>query len=231
MGRLFWVFSIALCASLHAETYCFGYLVAHPDRKPLPEEQANEIQKKHIGHLERMAREGHLLAAGPLAAESRARGLVVYRCRTREEAEAWANADPAVQAKRLLVEMYLWPAQDGFGEPLASRLKADPKTPLNMVRLPFFTLWRTDKVAPPEALQAHVQWLAQLALDGATRASGDFTGSRDRISALVFRDMPADKARELCEQDPLVQQGYARLEPNTWFVANDAVPPPRPSKQ
>ncbi len=65
--RLFFLLGLFAAATLHGEDYCFGYLVAHPERKELPQTEANQLQKRHIAHMNKMALAGHLLAAGPIA--------------------------------------------------------------------------------------------------------------------------------------------------------------------
>jgi hypothetical protein len=68
-----------------------------------------------MAHLGKMAAEGHLVTAGPLATPGGARGLLVYRCASAEEAAAFASADPAVTAKRLSVEMYAFSSAGEWG--------------------------------------------------------------------------------------------------------------------
>jgi uncharacterized protein YciI len=55
-----------------------------------------------------MQREGKMIMAGPLTDGGQLRGLTVFRVATLAEAKALAEADPAVQAGRLAVEVYSW---------------------------------------------------------------------------------------------------------------------------
>lgn len=121
-------------------SYCWGFLNAHEERAEIPDAQAQEIQKGHLEHMERMAAAGRLLAAGPLATPGGPRGLLVYKCDSAAQAEEWTKPDPAVVNKRLRVEMYRWTALGVWGEPLATQLKVDPKANYTMVRLPFAIL-------------------------------------------------------------------------------------------
>lgn len=95
--------TLLLCPILPAapglHPYCWGFLNAHPERAEIPDAQAQEIQKGHIAHLNRMASEGNLLAAGPLATPGGARGILVFRCTSA------AEPDPAVLNKRLSIKM------------------------------------------------------------------------------------------------------------------------------
>jgi uncharacterized protein YciI len=62
-----------------------------------------------------MAREGHMVAAGPFGdqEDERLRGLALYRVGSIEEARRLAEADPAVEAGRLEVEVMTWYTQKG----------------------------------------------------------------------------------------------------------------------
>jgi uncharacterized protein YciI len=97
-------------------TYYFGMLVKGDawtaEGGDTPERV--ELQKQHIGHLKKMHELGRLLIAGPLLDDGRIRGLLVYKAASLEEARSWAEADPAVKAGRLKVEMHPWMAQKGI---------------------------------------------------------------------------------------------------------------------
>jgi uncharacterized protein YciI len=84
---------VALSAS-YAEEYCFGFLNSHPERKPIPDAEAQEIQKGHLAHMTRMAKAGHLLSAGPMLTEGGPRGIVIYRCASLDEARQYTSPIP-----------------------------------------------------------------------------------------------------------------------------------------
>lgn len=235
MVRAALVLILALPAA-RAEVYCFGFLNAHPERREIPPAEAEEIQKGHLAHMERMNREGRLLAAGPMATQGGPRGIVLYRCKSIEEADGWTALDPAVVNKRLSAEFYLWRGPDGFGEPLMTMLKSDPKAKYGMVRLPLIVFKKTEKwegAGPAEALQEHAGVLRGLREAGKVRAAGPFVDEQGRIGVIpgaiglyVFSAMPLEEAKALAEQDPMVRGGYARVEAHMWFVADEAVPKP-----
>ncbi len=224
----------ALAAVIHAEDYCFGFLNSHPERKPIPEEQANEIQRGHIAHLTRMGAAGHLLAAGPMATEGGPRGIVIYRCKSVEEAQQWTALDPAVQNKRLTLEAYMWRGPEGLGEAIASELKQDPNTKFEMVQLPLIVLQKTDKPldgAPREMMVSHMKHMQELEASGKIRMAGPFVDAKGEIGTVpnligifVFSAMPLEEAKRIAEGDPMVQNGYAKIKPHMWFVADQAIP-------
>ena len=85
--------SLLAILTVQAEDYCFGFLNAHPDRKKIPDTEAEEIQKGHMAHMNRMALAGHLLAAGPIATAGNTRGILVYRCKSIDEAQERTSHD------------------------------------------------------------------------------------------------------------------------------------------
>jgi uncharacterized protein YciI len=228
--------SLMALATAHGETYCFGFLNSHPERKQIPEAQAEEIQKGHLAHMGRMGLAGHLLVAGPLLTPGGPRGIVLYRCASIEEAREWTSHDPAVQNKRLVLEVYRWHGPDGLGEPLASRLKADPNTKYEMVQFPLILLRKTDKwegSGPGPVLREHGKRIAELSRQGTIRAAGPFVDAEDRVGlvpgvvgVLVLSAMSLDEAKALAAKDPLVREGYATADSYIWMVADGTMPKP-----
>ena len=75
--------------------------------------QTAELQKQHLAHLTRMAREGYASLIGPFGDEGEIRGIVVYNTPTQKEADSLANLDPMVKAGRLKVEVHPWWTEKG----------------------------------------------------------------------------------------------------------------------
>jgi len=97
------------------DTYQLVLLKRPAERPDLPEDRVAEIQAAHLGHLRKMAREGYAVVAGPFGDQDdeRLRGLVLYRVGSVGEARRLAEADPAVQAGRLEVEVMTWYTEKG----------------------------------------------------------------------------------------------------------------------
>jgi uncharacterized protein len=100
-------------ASADTELLYFGFLKSGPNRGQDPEE-AKRLQAAHLAHMADQHAQGALLAAGPLGeGAGDRRGIVVYRVKTMEEARTRAEADPAVKAGRLVVELHPWTVAKG----------------------------------------------------------------------------------------------------------------------
>ena len=89
------------------QQYFMVFLKSGPTRSQDSTEAA-ELQKKHLAHLGRMAREGYTSLTGPMGDDGDLRGIVVYNTATQEEADSLANLDPMVKSGRLVVEVHPW---------------------------------------------------------------------------------------------------------------------------
>ncbi len=76
-------------------------------------EEAAEIQKKHLDHINWMAEQGYVDLAGPFGDDGEIRGILVMRVPSKERAEELAAMDPAVKAGRLIMEIHPWWAAVG----------------------------------------------------------------------------------------------------------------------
>jgi uncharacterized protein len=89
------------------EPLILGFLVRGADTSQTGAAAA-EIQKGHLAYMDTLHAQGKLLVAGPFMDDGPARGIVIYRVRTVEEAKALAAEDPAVKAGRLVLEAHPW---------------------------------------------------------------------------------------------------------------------------
>lgn len=81
-----------------------------------PRERLMEIQQAHLAHMGSLGEAGHLVIAGPFSdqEDETLRGLALYQVGSVEEARRMAEADPAVQAGRLEVEVMTWNVEEGY---------------------------------------------------------------------------------------------------------------------
>ncbi len=105
-------FDAELAAELGADDYgmrryVMAFLRAGPSSDLDPEAIA-DIQRGHMNHMRRMAEDGHLVLAGPFLDGGELRGIFVFAVDTQEEARQLTEADPAVQAGRLVMELKPW---------------------------------------------------------------------------------------------------------------------------
>ena len=84
-------------------------LVLRPDAPELTDEEARELQDRHLAFRADLRDRGYLIGGGPLVDQDdvRLRGISIMTC-TPETARRLSNEDPAVQAGRLAVEVMTW---------------------------------------------------------------------------------------------------------------------------
>jgi hypothetical protein len=123
LGRL--LFAALLCQAaaqakaddppIDFERYQLVLLMRGEGASAIQGEALVELQKKHLAHLGAMAASGKLLVAGPFAdqRDPAFRGMCLYRAGSIDEARRLAEADPAVVAGRLRVEVLTWMVEKG----------------------------------------------------------------------------------------------------------------------
>jgi uncharacterized protein YciI len=83
-------------------------LVRGPAWTPEETEERERLQIAHLAHLKRLKEGGQIIMVGPFRDGGHLRGMCIYRVDSLEEVKALAEADPAVQAGRLAVEIHPW---------------------------------------------------------------------------------------------------------------------------
>ena len=99
--------------SIIMQQYFIAFLKSGPNRTQSDEEAA-ELQKAHLAHLQRMYDEGHADISGPFGDDGEIRGITIYSTPTQQIADSLANLDPMVKAGRLIIEVHPWWAAKGF---------------------------------------------------------------------------------------------------------------------
>lgn len=107
--------AVALAAPTEFETYELVILARGPAWTAEVSPEVEALQAQHLGYLDAMKQAGHLVVAGPLSESVNPdmRGVCLYRTGSLEEARALAEADPAVQAGRLRVDVMTWWTEPG----------------------------------------------------------------------------------------------------------------------
>jgi uncharacterized protein YciI len=95
---------------LGIETVYLGFLKKGPNRKEGDAEtpEVQQLQKDHIANIERLAKLGKLVVAGPFDDDGELRGIFVFRVSSMKEAEELAATDPMIKISRLRLELHEW---------------------------------------------------------------------------------------------------------------------------
>ena len=68
----------------------------------------DELQRAHMDNINRMAKAGQLVVAGPFMDNSEIRGIYIFNVATVEEAKKLTETDPLIQSGGLVMELKPW---------------------------------------------------------------------------------------------------------------------------
>ena len=189
------------------QQYTFIFLNKKPDAAKLPDEQVKKLMDGHMTNMERLAKEGKLLVAGPFQGGG---GIFIFATTKTDEAKQWLDSDPAVQAGRWNVEILPYKTRVGGICPVGEQYEM---TNYSFVRFNAVVSKFTASTYP-QIIKKHDDYLKTLEATGnvVTEAVfGDFDGG-----ILVMR---GEVQREIFESDPGVQDGLIELEIKKLFIA------------
>lgn len=80
------------------------------DARDYPDEELERIQREHLAYHAKLRETGQVVTNGPVVEQPdpSLRGLTFYRTGSLDQARELAEADPAVRAGRLGVEIMTW---------------------------------------------------------------------------------------------------------------------------
>jgi len=96
--------------------YVVGFLRKGPSWTGVETAETRKIQEGHMANIRRMAETGKLIVAGPFTDNGDIRGIFIFKT-SMEDAKQLAEADPAIKAGRLVLELHPWFAAKGLNVP------------------------------------------------------------------------------------------------------------------
>lgn len=101
---------LSCAAQLSAQPFTFVFLNKIERKEDLPKDQLDKLMEGHMANIQRLAKEGKLIAAGPFDGGG---GIFVFQSGSKTEVENWLATDPGVQAKRWRIEMFPYQPRTG----------------------------------------------------------------------------------------------------------------------
>jgi len=188
--------------------YIFVFLNKKLDKTELPEEEVKKIMEGHMANINRLAKEGKLVAAGPFDGGG---GIYIFKSNSIEQVREWVKTDPGVQANRWNIEILPYFPQYGsvctVGEPY------------QMVTYQFI---RYSPTADPEkkprarTIKKHNDYLKSLRTSANIITEASFS---DMEGILVVN---GELNEGIIKDDPAVRDGLMSAEVKKLWIAKGA---------
>lgn len=202
---VFHFFFLVSSAFSQTNSYSFVFLHKKPDATQLPKEQLDQLMEGHLANINRLAKEGKLIAAGPFEGGG---GIFILNTTSTEEATLWLSTDPGIQAKRWDIEIL----------PYTPRVRSvcAAKEPYEMVTYNFIRFNVARAVTPENQsiLDRHENHLKQLQEKGSVVTEGTFGKLEGGIIVLS-----GELNDGFLETDPAVREGIVTLEIKKLWIA------------
>lgn len=192
---------VFMTANAQSKTYTFVFLHKKTDASPVAKDTIERLMKGHLANIERLAKEGKLLAAGPFEGGG---GLFILNTASIEEASEWLKTDPGIQANRWDVEMLQYSPQIGSVCPA--------KEPYEMVTYDFIRFHKTSK-AGEQHLNQHRQLVDKESENGNVVTLANLQQSGN---ILIMKN---DAMAKFLEASPAVQHGVLKQETKKLWIA------------
>ena len=110
------ILALPLCAQdVPMRFYVMAILEKGPNWTKEVTPEAKELLQGHMANIGKLAKEGKLILAGPLAEAGDAAGIFLFDTASIEEARKWCDSDPAIAAGRFQVKLWKWYSAKGIG--------------------------------------------------------------------------------------------------------------------
>jgi len=193
--------------ALSQSRYTFVFLHKKEDAEKVSKTVTDSLMKGHMANMERLAKEGKLLAAGPFHGGG---GIFIFNTQNIEEAQEWLRSDPGVQARRWNVE--LQPYTPRFGG-VCSVGEGYEMVTYSFVRFSA-VVSKFNAGTYTELMRAHDEYLKDIIATGNAVTEGVFGANEGGILVLKGEVQP-----EVFEADPGVQEGLIELSMKKLYIA------------
>jgi uncharacterized protein YciI len=230
---------LLLCGSLLAEQtqsapaahdQFFFVLLKRPAKAPQMSKEAGEkLQEEHMANIRKLHTEGKLVMAGPFGDDTVLRGIFVMKAASLQQAEEWAQSDPAIKAGRLEAEVH------GPWMVPAEKIQ-ETTTPNSLERYTLVLLRQGEKWDPNspqfrEVAEQHHAFVRNLMSESKVAIAGPFAFSDPGpLRGLYIFQVGQEETAKLLEKDPAIQGGLVKAEAHPWLTAKGVLAPGQPFK-
>jgi uncharacterized protein YciI len=203
----------------------FFVLLKRPATAPqMTPEEARKLQSDHLANIHKLHNEDKLVIAGPFGDNTVLRGIFVFKASSQQEAEGWANTDPAVKAGRLAIEFH------GPWRINGDQIHHPPESETALQQYTMILLQRGDKgdgPVPNDVRQQHLEFMRKMRQTGKFALAGPFQDKGDLLGVAIYT-VAEEEATTLENSDPLVKAGYFKPEVHPWLTGKGVLAPGMP---
>ncbi|MBK5277937.1 MAG: hypothetical protein JJE09_03635 [Bacteroidia bacterium] len=201
------IFIIHTLSFAQSNKFIFTFLNTKVDKVELPKEEVDKIMKGHLANINKMAKEGKLLVAGPFEGGG---GIFIFKSTSVEEVNEWISEDPGIKANRWDVEILPFTIRAGGACAVGETYEM---TMYHFIRYnPNLTKFTIGDA--PLTFKRHDDYLKKIEVTGNVIAEGNFG---DREGGILI--LKGDLETEVIEFDPAVQEGLLELDFKKLWVA------------
>jgi uncharacterized protein YciI len=201
------ILTFSISSKGQVKTYTIVFLNKKTDAEPLPKEQVDKIMEGHMANINRLAKEGKLLAAGPFDGGG---GIFILNTTSVDEVRQMLSTDPGIQANRWNIEILPYKPRIGSVCPVGEKYEM---TSYSFIRFDAIVS-KSTATDFPAILKKHDEYLHRLATTGNVVTEAVF-GDRDG-GILILR---GDLQNEVIESDPGIQEGLLEYQIKKLWVA------------
>ncbi|MFZ6000646.1 MAG: YciI family protein [Bacteroidota bacterium] len=195
MKKLLLLLLIVSVAAQAQDKFTFVFLHKKTDQKELPKEEVDKIMKGHMANMQRLAKEGQLLAAGPFDGGG---GIFIFKSTSQDEVKELLATDPGVKAERWNVEILPYQPRIGGICPVGEKYEMTSYQFVHFKpNVMKFNVQNAD-----ETIRKHIAFVKELNNGGNVITEATFGGLDGGI--LV---MKGDLQPEVISADPAVAEG------------------------
>ena len=206
----------------------FFVLLKHPANAPqMSKEDGDKIQEAHMANIRKLYEEHKLVIAGPFMDDGVLRGIFVMKAASLDEAKEWATSDPAIKAGRLEAEVHgPWMIQpQGIHE---------TETPNTLEKYSLLLVHQGDKwdaksPVPQDVVKQHMAYGMGLMQQGKLALAGPFHDDGE-LKGIFIYSVSMDEAMKLEAEDPMVKNGFFKIEGHPWATAKGVLAAGQPMK-
>jgi uncharacterized protein YciI len=205
------------------ELYYLVFLRPDPDRRAIPAEEGRRIQSAHMANMQKMAKDGILIAAGPMADRPvTISGIFVFKAASPEEAKRIAAQDPTVVEHLNTVDVHPWHGPKDIGVAYRKYMAEHPGEKDKMTAYAFCIFFKEPGWTKEDP--AHAAWIMRMLGEGRLTAAGYIEDDSKLAGICIFKTGSVEEAEKLVAENPSVKSGKFRIEFHKWFSAEGVMP-------